>query len=197
MCASLVEMVLAIVIAGLIFASAIIPTTQSAVAYQEAEADVREATWQATATVRTEQLVGSIWRDDEPPAGHEALTKAQASQLSVDNCELRQTADAYQQNVDSIGWSVIASPVQSFGFQYLLNDGSWASSVSGGQHDDVLAVRFDWSSSDNGRKCGGVAVAPDRAFSGGRVNLLEPDTSAPYSRSDYERTIAFALGSWQ
>ena len=34
--ASLVEIVLAIAIAGLIFASAIIPTTQTAVAYQEA-----------------------------------------------------------------------------------------------------------------------------------------------------------------
>lgn len=195
--ASLVEMVLAIVIAGLIFASAIIPTTQTAVAYQEAEADVRQATWQVTATVRTEQVAGHIWRDDEPPAGHDVLGKAQASQLEASCCELRYIADAYEQNVDSGGWGVIAEPVESLEFQYLLNDGSWVSAAVGGQLDDVLAVRFDWSSADDGRKYGGLAVVSDRVFSAGHVGLPQPDTSEPYSRADYERTITFSLGSWQ
>jgi type II secretory pathway pseudopilin PulG len=194
--ASLVEMVLAIVIAGLISASAIIPTTQTAVAYQKAETDVRQATWQATATVRTEQVAGSIWRDDEPPAGHDTLLTAQADQIEVGNWELRRDGYRYEQNLDSGAWTAIAEPVVSVSFQYLLNDGSWASSITAEQLDDVLAIRFDWNSSTNGRKYGGLVVAPDRAFSAGVIRLPVPDTSEPYSRAEYQRSFTFSLGTW-
>ncbi len=194
--ASLMEMVLAIVIAGLIFASAIIPTTQTAAAYQENEADARQATWQATATVRTDQVAGNIWRDVDPPAGYDDLLTAQSDQLEVGEWELRQDTDRFEQNLDSGGWVAIAQPVENVAFQYLLNDGTWTSSASG-QLDDVLAIRFDWSSTDNGRKYGGLMVAPDRAFSGGVVELFQGAGPATYSRPDYERTITFSLGSWQ
>jgi type II secretory pathway pseudopilin PulG len=196
MSASLIEMVLAIVIAGLIFASAIIPTTQTAAAYQENEADARQATWQVTATVRTEQVAGNVWRDAEPPDNHDALLKAMASQLWVGDWKLRHVAERYEQNGDSGGWATIAEPVENAAFQYLLNDGTWVSSANS-QLDDVLAVRFDWSSTDNGRKYGGLMVAPDRAFSGGVVELFQGAGPATYSRPDYERTITFSLGSWQ
>ena len=195
--ASLVEIVLAIAIAGLIFASAIIPTTQTAVAYQEAEAELREATAQATATVRPEQIAAGIWRDADPPENHDALSRAQSSRLAVGDWQLRENSGQFEQKWDTSGWTPIAAPVQDFALQYLLNSGSWASSVSWTALEDVLAVRFDWSDPDNGRKYGGLVVAPDRAFSAGLIELPQPDTSKPYSRDDYEQTITFSLGSWQ
>jgi hypothetical protein len=195
--ASLLEMVLAITIAGLIFAAAIIPTTQTMVAYQEAEANVRTATSQATATVRAEQVAASIWRDADPPQDHDTLSTAQSSRMEVGDWELRKTADCFQQKWASTGWSPIAEPVQSFAFQYLLNDGSWAASATASELEDVLAVRFDWSDPDTGRTYGGLIVTPDHAFAAGLIELPQPDTSEPYSREDYERTVTLSLGSWQ
>jgi hypothetical protein len=195
--ASLVEIVLAIAIAGLIFASAIIPTTQTAVAYQEAEAELRQATAQATATVRPEQIAAGIWRDPDPPDNHDALSQAHASRLAVGDWELRENRGQFEQKCSTSGWTPIAAPVQDLSFQYLLNSGAWTSSVSGGALDDVLAVRFDWSDPDSGRKYGGLVVAPDRAFSAGLIKLPQPDTSEPYRRDDYEQTITLSLGTWQ
>lgn len=195
--ASLIEMVLAIVIAGIIFASAIIPTTQMALAYQEAEAEVRQATSQATASIRPQQLVASIWRDASPPANHDTLVRAQASRLTVGNWDLRGSGGSCEQKWSAGGWTPIATPVASLSFEYLLNDGTWAPSVGSSSLGDVLAVRFAWNDPDNGRKYGGLIVAPDRSSSAGLIQLLQPDTSSTYQRSDYERTITFSLGSWQ
>jgi len=195
--ASLLEMVLAICIAGLIFASAIIPTTQTAVAYQRAESAVRDSVWQVTAVVRAEQIAASIWRDAEPPAGHETLQTAAPAQLKIGDWELREDSGRLQQKRASTAWQSIAEPVQSFSFGYLLNSGSWTSSVSAAQLDDVLAVRFTWSDVERGRPYGGLIVAPDRAFGGGLIELPQPDTSQAYEREDYERKITLSLGSWQ
>jgi hypothetical protein len=197
MTASLMEMVLAIVIAGLIFASAIIPTTQTMVAYQEAEVDLRAGTLQATAAVRIEQVAACIWRDADPPANLDTLSKAQVSGVQVGDWELRQTGDYLEQNWASTSWSIIVQPVQTFALQYLMDDGSWTSSAAGPALEEVLAVRFDWSNPDNGRAYGGLTVAPDRAFSAGRIGLPQPDTSDPYDRADYEQSVTISLGSWQ
>jgi hypothetical protein len=195
--ASLVEMALAIAIAGLIFASAIVPTTQSVIAYQEVEAELRQATGQATAAVRAEQVAGSIWRSADPPAGHGALQKARAARLQVGDWELRQSKGRFEQQWKSAGWAAIAEPVDSLSFQYLLNDGSWTTSVDKAQLGSVLAMRYAWTDSDSGRTYAGLTVAPDSAFSGSLLELPEPDTSNPYQRKDYERTLSFSLGSWQ
>jgi hypothetical protein len=195
--ASLVEIVLAIAIAGLIFASAIIPTTQTAVAYQEAEAELRQATAQAIATVRPEQIAAEIWRDADPPQNHDTLSRAQSSRLAVGDWELRENRGQFEQKCSTSGWTPIAAPVQNLGFQYLLNSGAWTSSANGTALEDVLAVRFDWSDSDSGRKYGGLVVTPDRAFSAGLIELPQPDTSEPYRRDDYEQTITLSLGTWQ
>ena len=195
--ASLLEMVLAIAIAGLIFAAAVIPTTQTAVAYQQAEANVRAATWQVTATVRAEQIAGGIWRDTDPPANHDALTRARPGRLQVGDWQLRQRDGSVEQKWKSGDWTPIAEPVQGLAFEYLLNSGSWTSSVNNAQLGDVLALQFGWSEPGTGRPYGGLAVAPDRAFSAGLIQLPQPTLSAPYKRKDYERAIAFSLGSWQ
>lgn len=195
--ASLLEMVLAISIAGLILAAAIIPTTESAVAYQKAEAELRQATSQAIAAVRAEQIAARIWRDAEPPADHATLQKAWAAWLQVGGWELRQDEDRFEQKSSSTTWTSIAEPVGSLSFQYLLNDGSWTTSVAEAQLGNVLALRFDWSDSDSGRDYGGLMLAPDHAFSIGLLQLPMPDISEPYDREDYEQTFTLSLGSWQ
>lgn len=195
--ASLLEMVLAISIAGLILAAAIIPTTETVVAYQQTEAELRQATSQATAAVRAEQVAANIWRDADPPESHATLQRAWASWLRVGDWELRQEEDQFKQKRGPTAWTPIAEPVQAFSFQYLLNDGSWTASVAEAQLAEVLAVRFDWSDSDSGRDYGGLVLAPDRAFSTGLIQLPPPDTSEPYDRENYEQTITLSLGSWQ
>jgi len=197
MSASLLEMVLAIAIAGLIFAAAIIPTTQTVVAYQEVQAQTRQATRQGTAVVRPEQIAAVIWRDADAPENHDDLLKAQSNQLTVGDWELRLANKSFEQNRKSAGWAPIAEPVDSFAFQYLLSSGTWTSSVAKGQLGNVLALRFDWNDSDNGRKYGGLVVMPDQAFSSGLIELPQPDTSKPYKRKDYERTVNLSLGSWK
>ena len=197
MSASLVEMVLAIAIAGLILAAAIIPTTETVVAYQQAEAELRQATSQATAAVRAEQVAANIWRDADPPTDHATLQRAWAGWLQVGGWELRQEEDRFEQKRDPTAWTPIAEPVQALSFQYLLNDGSWTTSVAEAQLDEVLAVRFDWGDPVSGREYGGLVLAPDRAFSTGLIQLPPPDTSEPYDREDYEQTVTLSLGSWQ
>jgi hypothetical protein len=195
--ASLVEMALAIGIAGLIFASAIVPTTQSAIAYQQAEAELRQATAQATAATRAEQVAGSIWRDADPPGGHATLERARAVRLQVGDWKLRENGGSLEQQSKSTAWAAIAEPVQNLSFKYLLNDGSWATSVNKAQLGDVLAVRYSWADPDSGRTYDGRVIAPDRAFSAGLLKLPQPDTAQPYQRKDYERTLTFSLGSWK
>jgi hypothetical protein len=165
--ASLVEMALAIGIAGLIFASAIVPTTQSVIAYQQTEAELRQATAQATAATRAEQVAGSIWRDADPPAGHAALERARAARLQVGDWTLRQNKGRFEQQLKSTAWAAIAEPAQNVSFQYLLNDGSWTTSVNKAQLGDVVALRYGWTDPDSGRTYDGRVATPDSTFSAG------------------------------
>jgi hypothetical protein len=190
-------MVLAIAIAGLIFASAIIPTTQAVVAYQEAEARVRAATLQATAAVRAEQIAAAVWRDAAPPDDHDALQKAKAAELQVGDWALREQSQRLEQKRKSAAWTSIAEPVDSFTFTYLLTDGSWSASVPDAHLDDVLAIRFEWNNPDNGRPHSGLILVPDQAFSANLIDLPDPEVSNPYKREDYEQTVRLSLGSWE
>ena len=197
MTASLVEMVMAIVLTGLIFASAIIPTVQTLVAYQDAELDLQKGTVQTTAAVRAEQVAADIWRDADPPDSGAPLQVAGAGRLEVGDWELREEKGRVEQRWRAGVWTPIAEPVLSFSFQYLLNDGTWVTTVPKAKLDAVLAVRFGWSDPDSGMPSSGLIVAPDRAFSAGLLELSMPDTSAKYRRKDYEREITLSLGSWE
>ena len=86
---SLLEMVLAIALTGLIFASAIIPTTQIVADYQKAEVDLQARTRHAMAGLRFEQVAGTTWRDPNGPAGTAALHTAQRSQLQFGRADLQ------------------------------------------------------------------------------------------------------------
>lgn len=190
-------MVMAIAICGLIFASAIIPTTQVIATYQATQTAAQAATAQTMAAVRPEQVGSSIWRDADPPTGHDALASALETQLQVGNWTLRQADTSFEQQWQAAGWTPLADPVETFAFGYLLTDGSWTASVSAGDLDDVIALKFAWNDADSGSAFFGMAVLPDRAFSAGQLELALPDTSDPYDRSDYEQTITLSLGSWK
>ena len=138
--ASLVEMVLAIALAGLVFVGAIVPTTQSIVAYQEAEAELRFATAQASALVRAEQVAGSVWRDAEPPQGHAIPQAGQSGQLKVGDWSLRDQRGRFEQKGKKADWGVLAQPITRFSFRYQLADGSWQARVSRTELDGVLST---------------------------------------------------------
>ncbi len=189
-------MVIAIAVAGIIFASAIIPTTQIMTAYQEAELDLRNMTTQCLAAVRIEQLVGSIWRDPNAPPGGLPLQAAAADRLQVGSWELRCNQGSIEQRHSGGTWTPVAGPVQSFGLQYLLADGSWTGTPPADQLSRIVAIRFAWVDPASGTPYGGQVVAPDHAFSAGLIQLSPPITTIPYRRADYEREISLPLGSW-
>lgn len=194
--ASLLEVVLAIFLSGVIFASALIPTTQSMVAYQEAELNQQSMTAQMLALARVEQLAGAIWRDPNAPPDGAALTVAAASQLQVGTWEFRQSSSVLQQQRQAAGWSGLAGPVQNFSFQYLLRTGVWTATPAPADLANVLAVRCGWTDPAGGRPYGGVLVAPDHAFAAGLVSLAVPSHTTPYHRADYALQITLTLGSW-
>lgn len=194
---SLLEMVLAITIAGIIFAGAIIPTTQTIAEYQECQADLARATRQELARVRPEQIIERTWRDLAPPVGYGALSRAYAAELTVAQRGLRASGEQVEQNEAGGDWTPIAAPVRNFSFGYLGKDGVWANAVASENLDDVVAVRFSWSDAESGRTYIGFALPPDRCHSGGRIELSSPDTPQPYQREDYTRKFSISLGEWQ
>jgi len=193
---SLIEMVLAIALSGLILASAILPTTQVMVAYQDAELEGRTMLAQTAAAVRAEQLVGAIWRDPNAPDGHATLQAALASQLQVGAWQLRASGNRLEQQRSTGGWAPIAQPVQGFSFQYLLDSGTWTAAPAAGELADVIAIRFAWSDPDSGLPYGGLVVTPDCSFAAGTISLETPSVSNPYRRTDYTRTMTLSLGRW-
>jgi hypothetical protein len=189
-------MILAISIAALVVVGAIFPTTQALVAYQKTETDLREITLHGMAALRIEQVGSAIWRDAAPPIGHGPLLDARVDALEVDSWGVGVSGLTLQQNPNAAGWAPLAAPVQALQFQYLLNDGSWQGQALGADADAVISLRFTWNEADHGRTYGGWAIPTDRQFSGGLIELPQPDLSTPYDRSDYEMTFTLPLGSW-
>ncbi len=187
---------MAIALAGLIFASAIIPTVKTMSAYQEAELDLKAVSAHALAEARADEIAASIWRDADPPAGLGPLRTARADRLEVGDWELRASGDAVQQKCRPGDWAPLANAVQTFNFEYLLGDGTWKPSVSSGQLEEVVAVRWSWKDRGSGLPFGGPVPTPDYAYSAGLLNLSKPDTSGTYRRRDFERTITLSLGDW-
>jgi hypothetical protein len=193
--ASLLEMVLAIALSGLIFASALIPTTQSMVAYQEAELDLQSMTAQTLALARAEQLAGAIWRDPNAPPDGAGLSAAAADQMQVGTWGLRQNGGHLEQQRQAAGWAVLAPAVQNFSFQYLLRSGVWTAAPAPADRANVLAIRYGWTDPASGLPYAGGFVAPDHAFAAGLISLQRPGLSTPYHRADYARQMTLTRGS--
>lgn len=190
-------MILAIAIAGILFASAIIPTSRTIDAYQAGEANLREATLQNLARIRPQQVIEKVWRDAEPPAGYDAIARALTTELTAGSWALRESGGRFEQNRDDAGWSPIAEPVGDFAFAYLAKDGTWANSVAIADFDNIVAVRFGWTDTAVSRAYRGVVVLPDRCHAGGRIDLSPPNTSTAYHREDFTRRFSISLGEWQ
>jgi hypothetical protein len=194
--ASLLEMVLAIALSGMIFASALIPVTQTLVKYQDAQLDVRNQTAQSLAVTRVEQLSSAVWRDPNAPTGGADLLTGESDQIQVGSWSLRINGSKLEQQPPAGSWATIATPVNNFAFDYLMDDGTWTDSPDADELDSVLALRYDWTDSGTGLPFGGGFVLPDHAFLGGVINLDPPVVSQPYHRSEYTRALSMPLGTW-
>jgi hypothetical protein len=193
---SLLEMVLAIALTGLIFASAIIPTTQIVADYQKAEVDLQARTRHAMAGLRFEQVAGTTWRDPNGPAGTAALQTAQRSQLQVGTSELREAGGALQQRIGGGSTATLVPSLTGFAYSYLLNNGTWAANPTAGQLGQIIALRASWTAPGSNTPFSTLVVAPDRRFGAGQLILPQPNTSQAYRRSNYVRNLTYTLGRW-
>jgi hypothetical protein len=196
MSASLLEMVLAIALAGLIFAAAIIPTSQTLVDYQKSEIDLRNLSAHGMATVRFEQVAGGIWRDPNGPPGGASLQAASATQLRTSFWDLSRSSGRWQQRYQGGTAATLLPAVSSFTYQYLLSTGAWITSPTASQRSKIVAVRCNWTDPVSGLPLSSLAVLPDHRFSAGLLVLPQPATTQPYSRDNYHRNHTFSLGAW-
>jgi hypothetical protein len=194
--ASLLEMVLAIALTGMIFAAALLPTSQSLVDYQKSELDLRNLSAHGMATVRFEQVAGGIWRDPNGPPGAATLQAASANQLQTSYWELTASAGTWRQRYQAGAAATLLPAVSAFTYQYLLNTGAWTASPTAAQRSSIVAIRCTWTDPVSGLPLGSLAVLPDHRFSAGLLVLPQPDMSQAYSRDNYRRNLAFALGAW-
>lgn len=196
MSASLVEMIAAIVISGILLAGAVTPTAAVLVTYQKMQAAAQTATTHATAAVRVEQVGGQIWRDVTPPTGHGTLDTATATVLNVGNWEVRRSSTRIEHERSGVT-GVLAQNVGSFQFEYLLDDGTWtASTLDSATRDELVALRATWTDTATGASYAARAVPPDRAFAAGSIALEAPDDSQAYARANYERNITLPIAGW-
>ena len=197
MSASLTEMVLAIAIAGVIFAGALLPVVESVHAYQEAELNMQRADAQHLAAIRVEQVGTLLWRGDDPPPEHGVLTRATSGRLVVGEWELREVQQVLLQARQSGRLAALVQPVEGFELRYLLGDGDWQKSVDASAADRLIALRYAWAD-EQGRAYRGMVVPTDRVFAAGSVTLPEPDAGlTTYRRSDYARDVSLTIETWR
>jgi hypothetical protein len=197
MSGSLVEMVLAIAIAGIVFACAIVPTTNVVMTYQRDEGDLRLSTVQSMAALRVEQVGSSLWRDKSPPDGHAMLKAADGKQLSVGEQGIRLSKEQLQQRQAGGAWALLAEPVDEFAFTYQLSNGKWVSKVDAADSDDLIAIQYDWTDPQTSQTYGGTLATTDRMCWAEPIQLPEAVLDPPkYDRSEYQETIELPLGSW-
>lgn len=198
MSASLVEMIAAIAIAGLIFAGALLPVTDTVHRYQVSETDLQQTTTQHLAALRVRQVAASIWRTGDPPGVHDVLKRATPTRLATTRWELRAGKDRLWQVYRGRKPAAIAQPVRKFALRYLLDTGQWIKTPRSSQLARIVAVRYGWIGPESTAVYVGVAVPGDRAFAGREVRLPKPKAGGkPYRRSDYERTIDLDVKEWK
>jgi hypothetical protein len=193
---SLLEMVLAIALSGLILASAVIPTTQALMKYEAAQLDLRNMEAHALVLTRAEQLTGAIWRDANGPTGTGALAVGETGAWSVGWWAMRVNGDRLEQRFQSGTWGLLASPVQSVSAQFMLDTGVWTSNPPSDSVGEIIAMRFGWTAADSKQPHGGAYVTPDHALNHRLLWLAAPDHSKPYQRSDYACQIKLTVGAW-
>lgn len=196
MSSSLLEMVLAIALSGLILGSAIMPTISVMSDYERLQLDLRTTTAHALAAVRAEQIAGAIWRDPEPPAGLAPLGSAATNRLVVGDWTFTANSGRIEQACGNGPGAALTEAAAAFAGQYLRNDGTWTVNVPPGQLAGVVALRLGWREPDSNTPFSAVVVPLDTAFGAATLSLAAPQSSEPYNRAACERTVAFTIGSW-
>ena len=195
MSASLLEMVMAISIAGLIFAGAILPVTETVRAYQESEASRQDSNAQYLAALRIHRITSSIWRDSDAPSDYGLLKQATSSRLGVGVWEIAGKKQKLMQARGGKKPVVLAQPVEKFALSYGLDDGSWVSIVKAGQFDRVVALRYQWS---NGQSIySGVAVPTDKLFAGRSITVPKAKKAEVYLPADHKKKRSFDVKPWK
>ena len=197
MSSSLMEMVVAISILGLVMTGLVVTTAKTVITYQAADAQVEASTRHAMAALRDAQIVGRTWRDADPPAGYGDLTTAEATEIRVGEWRLRASSGDLEQLRDGSTYAPLAENVAGLEFSYRVGGGAWiAQTLDADQLAALVAVKSRWTDAATGRVFGGITVLPDRQFSTGTIVLPSPDTSGTYSRSNHEQQVTMSLGSW-
>ncbi len=194
MSASLTEMIAAIVLAGVVFASALVPVTQMLVTYESTQQDSQVFMQHYLAGMRVQQLAAGTWRHDSPPPQHERPAAAKPTRFGVGDWTLRASSDGLEQ-VGPAGSGLLAAPLNDFTLEYRLPGGTWDSSLSDAQVTLMQAVRYVWRDAE--RTYRGVAAMSDRALDAFSVELpAETTPGGTYRRDDHERNVTVRVEAW-
>ncbi|MBN2445850.1 MAG: hypothetical protein JXO22_03950 [Phycisphaerae bacterium] len=196
MSASLVEIVMAMVLAGLVFVGAMVPTTQTVVTFQRAEADSLQDGAQFLAARRVQQLAASVWRAADAPYNHALITEADHTRMTVGDWSIRERKNQVWLEDDSAGGAPLAGPVSDFELDYCVGGGKWVQKVSTAGFGSIVALRCAWT--HDGRTYRTV-VAPTDAWLAGRTLALPAaeEGKAIYRRSSYMSTVELDVEPWE
>ena len=192
---SLTEMVLAIAIAAIVLAMVAVPTTKMVIAEQKLEARMRDVQTQRLAAVRLERIGQHIWRTDQPPTGYaRPHWLARTGMFVGDHLVAGWTPTMYSYRNGAV-FTPLAHGIDRFAMGFRLTNGSETSVVQKTAFDQLVAARYQWQSGPF--TFSGWSVPLDRAFDASPLALPAADTSKPYSRSAWSRTLSFDLGTWR
>jgi hypothetical protein len=191
---SLVEMVLAITLSGLLLAGAIAPVMSVMVAYQRTQPAANNGLLSDTAALRAATVAGSVWRDANAPAGLGNITVIGGSALTVGNWALTVNGGRLQQAWQGGTAAPLTTPIDQVSFQYQLDDGAWTSSVADTAR--VRALRLSWRDPNSLTTLRTTALTLDRALDAGALVVDQPTSGGTYNRSTYTRNVALTIGNW-
>ncbi|MGE0481420.1 MAG: hypothetical protein AB7Q17_13210 [Phycisphaerae bacterium] len=195
---NLVEMVVAIVLAALVFSVALAPTYQVLATGERVETLVRELDAHATVATLIERRLQRVWRAAAPPPDSGTLDVAREREVRVGAWRLRAQGDRLQQSIrGGGGFQTLLRPVASVQFAYQTEDGAWVERLNhAAARDRVHAVRIRWTDPAAQRSYQALAGLADRQFAGAAVELPAPPDASGYRREDCTRVVALEVGVW-
>jgi len=174
MSTSLIEFVMALILSGVVFASAVIPTSSLLARQETLQQEARARARHQDASAQVQRVLTRIWRPEDAPTGYEPLTAATSQQVQVGTWTCSFAADGLQLTRNDGTPATLVGPLSEASFSYRLTDGDWAGSVSSDQFDQIVAIRYAWTDPDTSWAYGNLAVPTDRMF--GDLTLKLPET---------------------
>lgn len=195
---NLVELVLAIVLAALVFGVALAPTYQVLATGERVETLVRELDAHATIAVLIECNLARVWREPDPPPGAAPLDFAREREVRVGAWRLRVHGNQLQQRTSGGGgYQTLLSPIAAAQFAYQTDDGAWVDRLTtAAARGRARAVRVRWTDPTAQRSYQALVALADRQFANVTLELPAPPDAPDYRREDYTRTVALEVGMW-